>query len=104
DVAGLLRRSRLAVRRNGIGELEVPRTQRSAPSFTAWCAAEPGPISPHSLLPGSAERHEECRTASGTRGLAPGNDVHCFSNAWRSILPVPVFGSSSRNFISRGYL
>jgi hypothetical protein len=21
----------------------VPRTQRSAPFFTAWCAAEPGP-------------------------------------------------------------
>jgi hypothetical protein len=22
----------------------VPRTQRSAPFFTAWCAAEPGPL------------------------------------------------------------
>ena len=26
----------------------VPRTQRSAPSSTAWCAAEPGPIRTHS--------------------------------------------------------
>jgi hypothetical protein len=49
----------------------VPRTQRSAPFFTAWCAAEPGP----SLLlekrgPGSAEQREERCTASGTRRRA----------------------------------
>src|SRR5436309_3128142 len=36
--------------------------------------------------------------------LRPGNDVHGFISAWRSILPVPVFGSSSQNRISRGYL
>src|SRR3954468_2601553 len=24
------------------GKISVPRTQRSAPFFTAWCAAEPG--------------------------------------------------------------
>ena len=29
---------------------------------------------------------------------------YIFINAWRSILPVPVFGSSSMNLISRGYL
>ena len=28
----------------------VPRTQRSAPFFTAWCAAEPGPYKAQCLL------------------------------------------------------
>jgi hypothetical protein len=28
----------------GHGGSSVPRTQRSAPFFTAWCAAKPGPI------------------------------------------------------------
>ena len=32
-------------------------------------------------------------------------DTHyIFINAWRSILPVPVFGNSAMNRISRGYL
>jgi hypothetical protein len=26
------------------GYYRVPRTQRSAPRFAAWCAAEPGPM------------------------------------------------------------
>jgi hypothetical protein len=41
--------------------------------------------------------------------VKPGNDGFCGKNyiritAWRSILPVPVFGSSPMNLISRGYL
>ena len=44
----------------------VPRTQRSAPPFAAWCAAEPG--APGCKMgPGSAVHREERCTASGTR-------------------------------------
>src|SRR5439155_6245410 len=46
----------------------VPRTQRSAPP-SAWCAAEPGPISPTQKQHGSrlcAAAQERC-SASGTR-------------------------------------
>src|SRR3954471_11184731 len=33
----------IGVARMSINHRAVPRTQRSAPFFTAWCAAEPGP-------------------------------------------------------------
>src|SRR3954471_4509932 len=46
----------------------VPRTPRSSPLFAARCAAEPGPQrTPVLEAVPDAERHEECRTASGTR-------------------------------------
>src|SRR5258707_10934788 len=45
-------------------ETTVPRTQRSAPSFTAWCAAEPGPYQAPAFVTVPALR-------SGMKNAAP---------------------------------
>jgi hypothetical protein len=48
----------------------VPRTQRSTPLFGVLrCRAGAVTKSGVRYGPGSAERHEECRTAPGTRDL-----------------------------------
>jgi uncharacterized protein (TIGR00645 family) len=53
----------------GGGVTLLPRTQRSAPFFTAVMRCRAGAVANAGIWygPGSAERHEECRTASGTR-------------------------------------
>ena len=53
--------------------LALPRTQRSGPFFTAWCAAEPGPYKARIRYdPGFAKQ----RFARATRAASrPGNEL-----------------------------
>jgi hypothetical protein len=41
---------------------------------------------------------------AGTTPIKVRQSAYNRITAWRSILPVPVFGNSSMNLISRGYL
>src|SRR5262249_58713088 len=66
-----------------------------------FCAAPLGPLPANFRGPGSdgASRKRALATDLGCRRL-----IAPVSSAWRSILPVPVFGSAGRNCTSRGYL
>src|SRR5436305_15113000 len=66
----------------------APDAAQRAASSAAWCAAEPGPIitTNASVGPGSAERHKESRTASGTRGDGSGDLGADTANAGRGRL------------------
>ena len=81
------------------------RGWRVSASYIAVVPAKQGPIraelsmagrrfQQHCLVMGPCVRRDDTESAAG----------YIFSNACRSILPVPVFGSSSMNLISRGYL
>jgi hypothetical protein len=60
--------------------------------------------------PSNSTRQDKCRGvwvpafAGTTLSLLKCMKSYTRSNACRSIFPVPVFGNSSMNFTSRGYL
>src|SRR5580692_6454199 len=102
----MARRFRLALRRHGIEGIAIEQSRRSSCSDvapTGLCSLSRGErvgvrayglsidITPH---------------PASRRPLSMGEVANRYIRitAWRSILPVPVFGNSSMNLISRGYL
>ncbi|MGY4628046.1 hypothetical protein ACVWY3_005802 [Bradyrhizobium sp. USDA 4486] len=77
------------------GESSTPRLLRTLALWEYWIAR-----------PSAQVRTGRAMTADvWRRKRAPHfRRSHILSNAWRSIFPVPVFGSSSVKITSRGYL
>src|SRR4051812_34629387 len=75
----------------------VPRRQRRAPFFTAWRAAEPGPLQDGVWYdPGSAQHREERCSASGKRGLACCKQVRMIATKETQQRETPMSDSTER--------